>query len=171
MLSFIENNNIFTIIFFIQTYQKEKASSILNDLCIVNVKLFLIEARVTVQQYQMKSSVVWIIRIYQAYYLWVKSQANLWLGVLRGVWIMGIFIDFFKHFIYSTVTTWKGSRKCHGRVMEKSLNFLLGFLYEPCNVVFVLKYWTQVLLCCVLPVKTPISWISSVLSIIWYFQV
>ena len=35
--------------------------------------------------------------------------------------------------------------------------------------VFVLKYWTQVLLCCVLPVKTHF-WISSVLSILWYFQ-
>ena len=33
--------------------------------------------------------------------------------------------------------------------------------------VFVLKYWTQVLLCCVLPVKTPFL-ISSVLSILLY---
>ena len=35
--------------------------------------------------------------------------------------------------------------------------------------VFVLKYWTQVLLCCVLLVKTHFG-ISSVLSILWYFQ-
>ena len=32
---------------------------------------------------------------------------------------------------YFAVATWKGPRKGHGRVMEKSLNFILGFLYEP----------------------------------------
>ena len=39
---------------------------------------------------------------------------------------MGAFIDFLT--FYSTITI---SRKYHGRVMEKSLNFILGFLYEP----------------------------------------
>ena len=41
---------------------------------------------------------------------------------------------------YSTVTTWKGLGKCHGRVMEKSLNFILGFLYEPCLAISLWNY-------------------------------
>ena len=75
----------------------------------------------------MKTNVIWIIEIYQVDYLWVKSQANI---CLRGVWKLGTF-NFLT--IYSTVTTWKGQRNCHGRVMENSLNFILGLLYEPWN--------------------------------------
>ena len=73
-----------------------------------------------------EDSIVWIIRIYLVDYLWVKSQANV---CLREVWKLGTFNNLT---FYYTVTTWKGPRKCHGRVMEKSLNFILGFLYEPC---------------------------------------
>ena len=72
---------------------------------------------------------------------------------------MGIFIDFLNIlFILPSLlekvreNVMEGSWKSHCR------NFILGFLYEPCNVVFGLKYWTQVLLCCVLPVKTPFFW-------------
>ena len=65
-------------------------------------------------------------------YLWIKSQGKFMIKhVERSMkkWVhLLIFLTF-----YSTVTTWKGSRKCHGRVMEKSLNFILGFLYEPCQ--------------------------------------
>ena len=95
-------------------------------MCIVNIKSGWIETRVILRQYQMKTNVIWIIEIYQVDYLWVKSQANI---CLRGVWKLGTF-NFLT--IYSTVTTWKGQRKCQRRVMEKSLNFILGFLYEPC---------------------------------------
>ena len=33
---------------------------------------------------------------------------------------------FYRHYL-------KSPRKCHGRVMEKSLNFILEFLYEACE--------------------------------------
>ena len=74
----------------------------------------------------MKTNVTWIIGIHQVDYLWGKSQANV---CLKGAWKLGTF-NFLT--LCSTVTTWKGPRKCHGRVMEKSLNYILGFLYEPC---------------------------------------
>ena len=99
-----------------------------NDLCSVNIRLSQIEPRIIFWQYQLKASVVWIIRIHQVDYLWVKSEANI---CLRGVWKLGTF-DNFLTFHY-TVTTCKGPRKCHGTVMEKSLNFILGILYEPCR--------------------------------------
>ena len=44
----------------------------------------------------MKTSVVWIIRVYQVDYLWVKSQENM---CLKGVWKLGAFNDFLN--IYS----------------------------------------------------------------------
>ena len=73
----------------------------------------------------MKTGVFWIIRIYQVDYLWVKSQANV---CLRRVWKLGT-LKFFKKCFYRHYL--KSPRKCHGRVMEKSLNFILEFLYEP----------------------------------------
>ena len=73
----------------------------------------------------MKTGVLWIIRIYQVDYLWVKSQANV---CLRRVWKLGT-LKFFKKNFYRHYL--KSPRKCHGRVMEKSLNFILEFLYEP----------------------------------------
>ena len=78
----------------------------------------------------MRTGVVWIIGIYQVDYLWVKSQANV---CLRGVWKLSTFNDFFNILFCRYYLTWKGPRKGHGRVMEKSLNFILGFLYEPCK--------------------------------------
>ena len=75
----------------------------------------------------MKTGVVWIIIIYLVDYWWVKSPSNV---CLRVVWKLGAFYDFLT--FHSAVTTWKGLRKCLGRVMKKSLNFILEFLYEPC---------------------------------------
>ena len=64
------------------TKKKFKASDILSDVNIVNIKLFQIKPRVIHRQYQMKTSVVWIVEIYQVDYFPVKSQANV---CLRGM--------------------------------------------------------------------------------------
>ena len=60
----------------------------------------------------MKTNVTWIIGIHQIDYLWGKSQANV---CLRGAWKLGTF-NFLT--FYSTITTWKRPRKCHGKVIE-----------------------------------------------------
>ena len=65
----------------------------------------------------MKTSVVWIIRIYQVDYLWVKSQANV---SLRGVWKLGTFNDFFYILLYRYYLkrSEKMSCKGHWKIIE-----------------------------------------------------
>ena len=76
-----------------------------------------IEPRVILWQYEMKTSVVWIIRIYQVDYLWVKSQANV---CLRGVWKLGTFNDFFYILLYRYYLkrSEKMSYKGHWKIIE-----------------------------------------------------
>ena len=70
----------------------------------------------------MSSSTKWSQGLFwsQADYLWVKSQANLWLTMLRGVWKNGCIYWFFKILFYRYYLkrfekmSWKG----HGKVIE-----------------------------------------------------
>ena len=82
----------------------------------------------------MKTSVVWIIRIYQVDYLWVRSQANV---CLRGVCKLGTLIFFFfnisgldiKHLVYMPV----GHMVLKIYVSCKNFHVPSQYLYKPCK--------------------------------------